>query len=628
MRDRVEASKRALARRHDKWIKDEEAALAYLPEKDIDAARRLKREVKGEPQYTTIQIPYSYAVLMSMHTYWTTVFMGRDPVFQFSGRHGESQQQVQAMEALIAYQLQVGKMLVPLYLWLMDAGKYGIGILGTYWENETATIAAIEEREEIYLGIIPTGKMKKVKTSRQVKGYEGNKLYNVRPFDFFPDPRLPLYRFQEGEFCAVRVELGWNTLLKRSEQGYYVNTDRVMTPGGDLENTAGRIDGSSQLKLPSPSNYFFDGDKNTGKKKAEIVPAYECAIDLVPDRWGLGTGKMPEKWVFTVTEDYQTVLGAQPLGANHNRFPWDVLELEPEGYSLAKRGVPEILLPVQNTVDWLLNSHFYNVRKTLNNQFVTDPSRVVMRDFIDSAAGGVIRLKPSAYGTDTRTVVSQLPVVDVTTGHLRDLDVMLGFGQRTLGVSDQVMGMINQQGRRTAQEVRTSSTFGINRLKTNAEYFSAMGWSTLAQMLVQNSQQYYDTELKLKIVGDLAIGAGQQFIDVNPDMITGFYDFVPVDGTLPIDRFAQANMWRELFAQISKIPEIMAQYNIGRIFEWVAQLAGLKNITQFKLQVLPPGIAPPPNVVPIGGQQIQRRGPQDLGRVPEPGQISGLGTTG
>ena len=155
-----------------------------------------------------------------------------------------------------------------------------------------------------------------------------------------------------------------------------------------------------------------------------------------------------------------------------------------------------------------------------------------------------------------------------------------------------------------------------------------MGWSTLAQMLVQNSQQYYDTELKLKIVGDLAIGAGQQFIDVNPDMITGFYDFVPVDGTLPIDRFAQANMWRELFAQISKIPEIMAQYNIGRIFEWVAQLAGLKNITQFKLQVLPPGIAPPPNVVPIGGQQIQRRGPQDLGRVPEPGQISGLGTTG
>src|SRR3990167_5764898 len=77
VRDRVEASKRALARRHDKWIKDEEAALAYLPEKDIDAARRLKREVKGETQYTTIQIPYSYAVLMSMHTYWTTVFIDR-----------------------------------------------------------------------------------------------------------------------------------------------------------------------------------------------------------------------------------------------------------------------------------------------------------------------------------------------------------------------------------------------------------------------------------------------------------------------------------------------------------------------------------------------------------------------
>ena len=114
---------------------------------------------------------------------------------------------------------------------------------------------------------------------------------------------------------------------------------------------------------------------------------------------------------------------------------------------------------------------------------------------------------------------------------------------------------------------------------------------------------------------------------MTPETIAGFYDFVPVDGTLPVDRFAQANMWRELFAQVSQDPNLVAQYDMGRIFEWVAQLAGLKNITQFRTQIVPDGAlagqAQQGNVIPIPGTS-----PQGQGNPPEPGQISGLGTTG
>ena len=70
-------------------------------------------------------------------------------------------------------------------------------------------------------------------------------------------------------------------------------------------------------------------------------------------------------------------------------------------------------------------------------------------------------------------------------------------------------------------------------------------------------------------------------------MIAGFYDFVPVDGTLQIDRFAQVNLWKELFQTVMTIPQIGLQYDLAGIFQWVAQLAGLKNITQFRVQVLP-----------------------------------------
>lgn len=637
VRERVEASRRKMSLRHDKWIKDEEAALAYLPEKEIDAQRRVEREQGGKPQYTTIVLPYSYAVMLSMHTYWTTVFLSRAPVFQYAGRHGESQQQTQALEALIDYQLTQGLMLVPLYIWLMDVAKYGIGILGTYWDEELNFISEIIEEEEMMFGILATGKKKKVKITRRVRGYEGNKLFNVRPQDFFPDPRVPMARFQNGEFCANYIELAWNTILKRQELGYYTNVDALRgassaaQSGGELGN---REAGSSQLEIPEPSNFWFEHKSKSGeRRKVEVIPGYECTIDLVPREWGIGDSGMPEKWVFTVTSDYTVCIGAQPLGLNHNKFPYAIQQLEIEGYALFGRGMPEILDPIQRTMDWLINVHFYNVRKTINNQIIVDPSRIVMKDMIDSSAGGIIRAKPSAYGQDVRTMFQQVQMVDITKGHLQDLMVMHDVGQRTSGVSDQIMGMLNTTGRRSATEVRTSSTFGINRLKTQAEFFSAQGWAPLSSMMVANSQQLFEAQLKLRIVGDLAAQAGPGFIQVTPDTIAGNYDFVPIDGTLPVDRFAQANLWKELLGQFRVIPQLALRYDIGKIFEWVAQLAGLKNITQFKVEMMDPMqlalMAEQGNVVPLGGGTPSKRQPStSMGGIKPPAQLRGMGPVG
>ena len=627
VRGRVQASKRKYQDRHQKWKEAEDKMLAFLPERDIDAARRVNRDQGGKPTYTTIQIPYSYAVLMTSHTYWTTVFMSRSPVLQFTGRHGESQQKVQALEALMDYQVQVGEMLVPWYIWLHDVGKYGAGVLGLYWDERFSMISEIVEEEELMLGAIPTGRMKKIRQTKRVTGYVGNTVYNIRPYDFLPDARVPLHRFQQGEYCAVYNEIGWNTILKRKELGLYTNIDFARRFS---RKTSQRQESGSQLVLPDSdlfANFEFD-DTSKAPRGADILPIYECVIELVPDLWGLGKSKLPEKWVFTVTVGFEVVIGAQPLGALHDKFPYVVMELEPEGYALTSRGIPEILEPIENTANWLLNSHFYNVRKTLNDQFIGDPSRMVMKDFKSDEPGRMIRLKPSAYGTDVRTVLQQLPVTDVTRSHVVDMDKMFEIGSRVSGVSDSLMGVLNQKGRKTATEVRTSSTFGINRLKTTSEFFSAMGFSPMSQMMVQNSQQYYDAEMKFRIVGDLAEEAGPNFVEVNADMLQGFYDFVPVDGTLPIDRFAQANLWRELLGQLQKFPEIMAQYDMGRIFAWVAQLAGLKNINQFKVQVKPDeqlaAQAQAGNVVGLSGSSS---GP-DLTGVSEPGQISGLGATG
>lgn len=629
VRDRVDASKQAFQGLYTKWRKAEEKAIAFIPERDVDVLRRNKREA-GSPQYTTIQIPYSYAILMASHTYWTTVFMSRTPVLQYTGRHGEPQQNVQALEALIDYQVQVGQMLVPWYIWFHDVGKYGIGIVGIYWDQQFSTISSIEEQEEMFLGIIPTGKIKKIKRSQRVMGYEGNCVYNLRPYDFFPDPRVTMGDFQKGEFVSVYRRIGWNTLLKRADLGYYTNLELVR-PGKEPLDGA-RTEGSPQLELPKADSFFFMNSRNQ-KNLLEnaIIPFYETYIDLIPSEWGLGKGDLPEKWVFTSDAWHRVVIGASPLGANHDKFPFATQILEPEGYQILPRGMPEILEPVQNTVDWLLNSHFYNVRKILNGQYVVDPSRIMLTDMLDPNPGGIIRAKEAAYGEDMRTAVHQLQATDVTTNHLRDMQVMQMIGERAVGVNEQIMGQMMQGGRRTAQEVRSANTFGISRLKTNAEMFSAQAWSPMSQMLVQNTQQYYSQDKQFRIAGDLMGQVGPQFMNVTPESILGFYDYVTVDGTLPIDRFAQANLWREMFVAMRNMPDIAQQYDLGKLFAWVAQLAGLKNINQFKIQaqVVPDQMmaqqAQAGNVVPMPGRMTP---PQSMGNAPEPGQLSGMGTTG
>jgi len=251
-----------------------------------------------------------------------------------------------------------------------------------------------------------------------------------------------------------------------------------------------------------------------------------------------------------------------------------------------------------------------------------------MKDVLDPLPGGVIRAKGSAYGTDLRNALVQLQVVDITRNHLSDIALMNEIGQRATGVSDSILGVLSKGGRKTATEVRQSSTFGINRLKTSAEYYSAVGWSPMAQMMVQNSQQFYEAEKKFRIVGNLIQEAGEQFINVDAESIQGFYDFVPIDGTLPIDRLAQANLWKELLAQMVRFPEIAAGYDISRIFAWVAQLAGLKNINQFKIQVRPDqqvaDQAQRGNIVPLGGGGGTVSGNPDSTRIPSR-PLSGVG---
>jgi hypothetical protein len=578
--DRVQLSYKKLSERYDEWDRIEKEMVSYIPAADAERKAKTRRE---ESSYTQIKIPYSYGMMLTSHTYYSSVFLGRSPIHQVQGLHGEGQNQTLAHEAIMNYQVSRGGHVPHYMVWLLDVAKYGVGFLGTYWDKQEAQVSQLEEVPVENEGIGGTGRTRTKRTVKRVTSFEGNVVYNVRPFDMIVDPRVPLMNMQDGEFAGRKTNVSFNHILKGEAQGKYFNIKAL------LKNN------SSGSKNADTSGYGIDGDNPALVEKAQrenlvlnihkdkdYVKLVELYIEISPKDWGLGESNYPETWVFTVAND-EILIGLQPLGLFHNKFPFGVLEREVDGHGLTSRGLPQIAQPLQNSMDWLANSHFYNVQKGLNNEYVVDPSMVNIRDFKDPRPGKLIKLRPAAYGKDARTAIHQLTQVDFTRTHLQDMRVIEGLFQKVFGINDQLMGALNTTGRKTATEVRTSSSFGINRLKTDAEFFSATGWRQLSTMFVQNNQQLYTAEQKFRIAGN-NIQSGE-FVNVSPETLAGMYDIVTVDGSLPIDRFAQAGLWKEIIANAARLPpSIQGSYDWAAIFGWMAKLAGLKNIDSFKVQ--------------------------------------------
>lgn len=621
----------------------EEAYRAYVKPTKNDAEREALRRA-GKPQYTTIYVPYTLAILWAAHTYWTSVFLGRNPVWQIIARHAEPHQHVQAVEAMLDYQVYTGGHMVPYYLWLMDAGKYGRGILGSYWAEEYSNVSRIETVEPSLLGKTILGaKPKRRRVTEQVPAYQGMRVYNVRPQDWRPDPRVPSHRFQDGEFCGRFVEVGWNTVIKRHSLGVYFNVKEL---AGRLKGarSSERDLGSGELILPYGMDTLYTESGGRGSRGRGFIELLEMTIEIIPSEWELGKSNQPEKYVFTLAND-DVLLSVHPLGELHDKFPFSQLEYELEAYSLNKRSMFEIGKPLNDTISWLFNSHMYNVRKVMNDTLFVDPSRYVMKDLQATEQGGkLIRVKPEYYGEDVKSGVHQLQVVDVTREHMKDAEIAANMLMRLLGVNDAIMGMLAEGGRKTATEVRASSSFGVNRQKTICEWYSSQGFQPLADMMIASTQQHYDGEQQFRMAGDLM---GQQgALQVTPEMIAGQYNFVPVDGTLPVDKFALANLWKELYMGMREDPVLMQKYDMASIFGWIAQLGGIRNLAQFEIQS-PDDLArqvAAGNIVPIGGEGGGPRtggggaGPagggnsrsenRDLTQVPRASAAAGVGRTG
>lgn len=564
---RISAAERRMMAFHDRWTLNERAVQGYINHKKTEAELKRFNDRGDPPVPISVTVPFAFASVHTAVTYLLHAFAGRKPIIQLDAYKKDWVDNARTMEKVLQYNADHTRLVRALYRWFWDACVYGVGVLRIGWVNEyaqrTVPLAAPE------LAVFGGPKAVKVRERRLV--YSGNEVSVIDPFLFYPDPRVPMHEVpSKGEFVFWRSFVMYHELKRKEQAGVYRWVDAApkvresVSPMSDRALVSGG-EGIAGLVREDALDFPYQEDQGT--------------VEIIPADWGLGDSKYPEKWLFTVLNKAQ-IVQAEPWDADHGKHPVAVIEPLSMGQSFGSISPVDVLKPFQDLQSWLVNSHMENVRVALNNIWIVDPSSVEMQDLKDPGPGKIVRLKASAFGRDVKGVISQLPVMDVTGGHLRDMDVIVRLGHMMMGLNDNLLGLHHSGGRKTATEVRTAGEAGVSRLAAMARVVSAQGMVELVNQMVVNIQQWLDPGFGLELMGD-----DGQLIVASPERLAGDFHYPIHDGTLPLDRVALLEVWQSIVLGIAKDPELRRVFNLPKIVEYVAELGGAKNISAFKLAI-------------------------------------------
>jgi hypothetical protein len=579
--------KDAMRRHYGRWNMNEMKVQAYVNCNDYE---QVVKEMSGErrgmlpPEPVQVTVPYTYATTHAAATFISQVLLGRRPVFPLMATRGTQADSARHMENAIQSHLDASRGFETLWQFIWDSLIYDCGVIRVGWENRDGP------------GIrIVNGKREQVTETI----FTGNVVSAVDPYALSPDPRVPLHQCNVlGDFMFTQQDMSGTILKDMQRRKSLMFVDEAIGKAKNLQN--GRLEDNDQ----SMRRVRIGEGATWARNPTNVIGFYtirEGTVRLVPKDWGLGASDVSELWKFTWIANGQ-IMQAEPLGMIHQQHPYQVGEPTSFGHDFMSLSMVDMIGPFQDILSWLVSSRMENVRSSISNQFVADPARVDINDIRSSVIGRVIRMKQAAMGLPIQQAIQQLVVQDVTQGHLTDIQTMRILADTITGVNDNMRGIQNQGGRRSATEARISMQAGGSRLSQLAIRISAQAFSPMANQMILNIQQFMPDKMWVETTGDDNVPIS---LEMTQDMLVGSFNYQISDGTLPFDKQALLESWKEILMGIAQDPELRSQWDLSKIFRYVAELGGAKNIDSFKKQmpIAAGATADPaadPNAMPIG----------------------------
>lgn len=588
LRERIRYSELKMAKFYPRWRHNELMLQAYISMQDFDRILKEMDRSREAPSIDdapmAINVPFAWATVNTIVTYLLHMFGGRSPIFDVDTYRAEQVNSAKNMEMFIQYNSDVVRFIRSLYFFLMDGETYGLAVMRTLWKQEIGTRMVQVPPHPDITAVAQAQGMPPPQTTQQSQDYvkfEGSSCANVDPYLFYPDPRVPMHEVSEkGEWVSWRSYQGRHTLMKEQAKGNLKWVDRVEDARWqDNENQPNSARSIRAMGVGDPGM-----DEGGASQISPNLQVDQGTFIIIPKDLGLSASDTPEMWVFTILNKRQ-IVQAMKVDLPTGRHPVIVAEPSSVGYGFGNLGTVDMVGPMQKIMSWFMNSHIYNVRSALNNMFVVDPTKVEMQDFKTPGPGKLLRLKNTAFGlNDPKMAVSQLEVSDVTRAHMSDFQTFGRLASDLSGATDNVRGLQDAGGRKTATEIRTSSEAATSRLAAKGKVYSAMAFTDLAQTWSLNAQSNLTDEFEFKVLGQE--GRANSF-RLTPESIQGDFVYPIHDGTLPVDKLGLLDVWKELYLAVSQDPQLRQSYDMLDMFDWIAQLGGAQNIKQFRVNVVP-----------------------------------------
>jgi len=581
---RANASAGYMRRRHTQWKEIDRVLTSFMPLSEKE--KQSKAADKRKP--VSIVFPYSHAILESVLSYMVAAFIS-DPIFSYKGHGPEDVVGSILMTKVVDLDCNRTKVPLALHTMFRDAFSYGLGIVVPSWKVKTAIVYRPEQVgffSKFRNQFTQTG-VRKVESEETV--FEGNELINIDPYKALLDPNTPINKFQESEFFGWLENTNKMALLEDEK------TDSELFNARYLNNMEGNVSSSVFSRDESGREDRYEGSVEDNSNTVNPVDILHMYVNIIPKEWKIGTSEYPEKWYFKIAGD-SLLLQAKPIGLGHGMYPAAVCAPDYDGYSTAPISRLEMLSGLQGTLDWLFNVHIANVRRAVNNMFIYDPFLVNSKDLQNPKDGWLIRTRRPSWGKGVKDVLQQLAVSDITKQNVADSSWVVQWMDK-IGASDgSMMGSLRQGGpeRLTGTEFQGTRQGSFSRLERMAKIIGWQAMQDIGFFFASHTQQLMSGNKYASVLGEWetllrseygsAIKRGR--MKIRPTDLLVFYDVLVRDGSIPGNNYSQ--VWEKMFQVIAADPELRNQFDIAKIFKYIARNNGATNTEEFlKVGVMP-----------------------------------------
>lgn len=553
-----------------------------------------KAAERGEPQ--KLVVPLLFSQVMAFIAFIKTLYNSRKTFFELEPVANEDVKSYHLAEQVLDQNLRANKWNVTLFQILLDLCLCNLGVVQLSWETKTRRVKRpAPPSTHVVNGITVEDPGGELIDDEEIV-YEGNKIRVISPYRFFPDTRLPVAKYEDGEFCGSMDEFTRIKLRKMEADGFFVGTKHIE------DMPAETMRSWEDVRLPMfKSVNHFTGDTHF-EKQLNSVAVLHVQRWIIPSEYKIDDKPIGEEdfpclydiWIANEDRIIRLEKNAQAF----DRFAYFAGQFDCSLHELIADGLAGKINELSSIATWLFNSRIASVRKTIQNWIIADPNMVEMEDL--KQRNPVIRLKQQARAGGVDRAIKQLNISDVTQNHISDIATIRQLVEYTTGITENILGLFSG-GRRSAKEAQQVFQSAASRLELIAANIDEQLFRAMGEAMLSNITEFMSIETLIRIEGDepeaspqwldefMASGgqvkehSGSKFIKLDRDNIQGQYNFRFVETTSPSQKNILGATLVEVFDRLAQNPQaaMMSNLDPGKIIREALKLNGVTNLNQF-----------------------------------------------